>query len=168
MLQWGSRPVNQDVAFLGAIVGGLRTRRTDDKAGAKNRSGLQELAPYSLNPWGTEDSSVKHDRVPGRARGPDDLQRRPDERALVDLRVDQRLGVDVLEVPDSAAGLVAAVAGHGVLVALLAEGLRIVRRRVAHLQRDVARREVLAGAQAEPRLAFRPDRARGGALLRSH
>src|SRR2546425_10880035 len=42
-------------------------------------------------------SLVEHHRIAGRAGGANDPQRRPDERALEDLFVDERLGVDVLQ-----------------------------------------------------------------------
>src|SRR5437773_1478594 len=50
-------------------------------------------------------SLVEHHRIAGRAGSANDPQRRPDERALEDLLVDERLGVDVLQVPDAPAGL---------------------------------------------------------------
>src|SRR5207247_654935 len=92
---------------------------------------------------------VEHHRIAGRAGGANDPQRRPDERALEDLLVDERLGVDVLQVPDAPAGLHLRVAGHREVGPLLPRGLRVARRRIAHGQRDVPRGQVLAGAEAE-------------------
>src|SRR3989475_5432297 len=92
---------------------------------------------------------VEHHRIAGRAGGANDPQRRPDERALEDLLVDERLGVDVLQVPDAPAGLHLGVAGHRAIGPLLPPGLRVARRRIAHGQRDVPRGQVLAGAEAE-------------------
>src|SRR5438094_8652302 len=94
-------------------------------------------------------SLVEHHRIAGRAGGANDPQRRPDERALEDLLVDERLGVDVLQVPDAPAGLHLRVAGHREVGPLLPRGLRVARRRIAHGQRDVPRGQVLAGAEAE-------------------
>src|SRR5262244_3626044 len=81
-------------------------------------------------------SSIQHYGVAGRAGGADDAERLPDEGALVDLPVDQRLGVDVLQVPDAAAGLHLAVAGQGEVLSLLARRLGVARGGVAHGQRD--------------------------------
>src|SRR5207247_231376 len=91
-------------------------------------------------------SLVEHHRIAGRAGSANDPQRRPDERALEDLLVDARLGVDVLQVPDAPAGLHLRVAGHREVGPLLPRGLRVARRRIAHGQRDVPRGQVLAGA----------------------
>ena len=104
--------------------------------------------------------SVEHHRVAGRARGADHPQRRPDERALVDLVVHERLGVHVLQVPDAPAGHHLGVAMHGVVGPHLARGLSVVGGGVAHGQRDVTRGHVLAGADAEARLALPEEVAR--------
>src|SRR5262249_9753652 len=113
-------------------------------------------------------SSIQHYGVAGRAGGADDAERRPDEGALVDLPVDQRLGVDVLQVPDAAAGLHLAVAGHGEVLSLLARRLGVARGGVAHGQRDVPRGHVLAGADPEAGLALAEQVARGLALVGVH
>src|SRR5206468_7016471 len=76
-------------------------------------------------------SLVEHHRIAGRAGSANDPQRRPDERALEDLLVDERLGVDVLRVPDAPAGLHLRVAGHREVGPLLPRGLRVARRRIA-------------------------------------
>src|SRR5437870_7583485 len=76
------------------------------------------------------------------------------------LLVDERLGVDVLQVPDAASGLHLGVAGHREVGPLLPRGLRVARRRIAHGQRDVPRGQVLAGADAEARLPPCSNRSR--------
>src|SRR5207249_3517136 len=125
------------------------------------RGGLGAAAPPALagagRAWGGMGGHfeaphiqlLEHHRIAGRAGGANDPQRRPDERALEDLLVDERLGVDVLQVPDAPAGLHLRVAGHREVGSLLPRGLRVARRRIAHGQRDVPRGQVLAGAEAE-------------------
>src|SRR5262245_28439947 len=97
---------------------------------------------------------VQHDRIAGRSGGADDAERRPDERSLQDLLIDEGLGVDVLEVPDAPPGLHLGVARDGEVRSLLARGLSVARRGVAHGHRDVPRGEILARADAEAGLAL--------------
>src|SRR5262249_37738981 len=85
---------------------------------------------------GVRRSLVDHDRIGRRSGGADHPERRPDESALEDLLVDERLGVDVLKVPDAATGLHLGVTGHREIRPLLAGGLRVACGRVAHGQRD--------------------------------
>src|SRR6266581_1240261 len=105
---------------------------------------------------------VENHRIAGRASGADDPQGRPDECAFEDLLVDERLGVDILEVPDAATSLQLGVAGDGVVGTLLTRRLSVV----AHGQRDVARGHVLAGADSKAGLALVEEIARRLALIR--
>src|SRR5262249_25536305 len=107
-------------------------------------------------------------RIARRAGGADDAQRRPDECAFEDLGVDERLRVDVFEIPNPATRLHLGVARHGDIRPLLAGRLRVARGGVAHGQRDVARGHVVAGADAEAGLALGPDIAGGLALIGVH
>src|SRR3989454_6053464 len=79
---------------------------------------------------------VEHHRIAGRAGGANDPQRRPDERALEDLLVDERLAVDVLQVPDAPAGLHLPVARHPEGGPPPPRGLPVAPRRIAHGQPD--------------------------------
>src|SRR5207245_2121909 len=111
---------------------------------------------------------VDHDRIGRRPGGADHPERRPDERALENFLVDKGLRVDVFQVPDTATGLHLGVAGHGEVRSLLARGLRVAGGGVAHRQRDVARGHVLAGADAEARLALVEEVARRLPLVGVH
>src|SRR5262245_31289486 len=60
------------------------------------------------------------------------------------------------------------MAGHGEVRTLLARRLGVARRGVAHGQRDVPRREILAGADAEAGLALVEEIAGGLTLFGLH
>src|SRR6058998_2548922 len=98
-------------------------------------------------------SSVERDRVAGGAGAADDLERRPHERELVDLVFEQLRELEILDVPYPAPCLHLGVTRHREFLALLAGGLRVVGRRVAAGQDDLALGHVLARAEPEARLA---------------
>src|SRR5581483_12060526 len=107
------------------------------------------------------------DRISGRTGGADDPQRCPDKSKLVHPGVDQRLGIDILDVPDPAPGLHLGVAGHGVSI-LVATRLSIIRGGVSASHCDVLGRHILASANAESGFSLAPDGAGRGALLGGH
>src|SRR5215471_12259089 len=88
----------------------------------RQRAGRRRVSPPRWS-W-----LVEHDRIARRAGGANDPERRPDERTLQDLLVDECLGVHVLQVPDASACLHLGVARHGEVRPLLARGLRIAGR----------------------------------------
>src|SRR5215471_1343824 len=137
-------------------------RRAGGAESPRQRAGRRRVSPprwFRL---------VEHDGIAGRAGGADDAKRRPDERALQDLLVHEGLRVHVLQVPDAPPRLHLAMAGHGEVRSLLARGLGIAGRGVAHGERDVAGGHVLAGADAKTRLALLEEIAGRLALLRLH
>src|SRR6185436_15759022 len=99
--------------------------------GAKKSGDLGRRFSISLT-----ERLVQHDRVARRTGRPDDAQGRPDKRTFLDAGRNQRLGIDVFQVPDAAAGLHLGVARHRKAV-LLTTWLSVVGRSVAHLQSDV-------------------------------
>src|SRR5213593_2790601 len=98
-----------------------------DRGAPRLRRGATSVGGYGGPFRGPPMSLVEHHRIAGGAGGANDPQRRPDERALEDLLVDERLGVDVLQVPDAPAGLHLRVAGHREVGPLLPRGLRVAR-----------------------------------------
>src|SRR5262245_40108152 len=119
--------------------------------------------------WSAKDLNlVQHHRVPGRTGGTDDPQRRPDKRPFEDFLVDERFRVDILKIPDAPTRLHLGVARHGEVRTLLARGLCVARRRIAHRERNVSRRQVFAGAYPEARFALAEKVARRLPLISTH
>src|SRR5215470_19494589 len=137
-------------------------RRAGGVESPRQRAGRRRVSPPR---WSR---LVEHDGIAGRAGGADDPKRRPDEGGLHNFLVHEGLRVHVLQVPDAPPRLHLAVAGYGEVRSLLARGLGIAGRGVAHGERDVAGGHVLAGTDAEARLAFLEEITGRLALLGLH